>query len=270
VRRAIGIVGVPDDPAAPWSGMTERAGIALMAGNGVLVPDTPAGQRLMRIFERAGLPELVVSVAAPEALEAADHVWRPEPAAPGPMLVLADADLARAAAAAAWSAGRDGGRPATLSEAIVARDVADAFGARLQACLADGVEPPPVVPVPGVEAALERVAGAGAGAVASVWTADRDRAERIAVDLAAPVVWINDHGAPVDRRSPLLFDEVTRAGVIARGGWSPWLPPALPGLDRGLHSLGTLLYGRESDRAVALRDGARPLLALAGRLRRRR
>ena len=264
VRRPRGVIAVPGRPGSPWADTLQRTAVALMAGNGVLLEATPTGERIMRVFERAGLPERVVSTAGAEALAAADFTWAPEPDDPGPMLVLADADVGRAAAAAAWSAG------ASLDEAIVVREAAEAFRGRLSAALPSGATAPAVVAVADVEEGLDRAAAHRAHAVASVWSADHERAERIAADLPAALVWINDHGAPVARRSPLLFDAVTHAGVVTAGGWSPWLPPTPPGLDRGLSAVGTLLYGRESDRAGALRQGARPLIALAGRVRRRR
>jgi hypothetical protein len=127
----------------------------------------------------------------------------------------------------------------------------------------------PVVPVAGDEEALALAAAGPRGGAASVWSADRDHAARMARALAFPVVWIDDHASAVRPRSPERFDEATRGAVHATGrlgGAAPWWPPQDPGLPRALESIALLLYGREADRARALREGARPLLRLAGRV----
>jgi acyl-CoA reductase-like NAD-dependent aldehyde dehydrogenase len=205
------------------------------------------------------------------------------------MLVRADADVDRAAAAAAWGAFAAGGRLAAgVARVLAAREVADRLATRAAELAPDsgtvrgGVAPHdpavhdpdpgallPIVAVADDEEALALAAGGPPGGAASVWSADRERAARMARALAFPVVWIDDHASAAHPRSPERFDEATRGALHTTGrlrGTAPWWPPQDPGLPRALESIALILYGREADRARALREGVRPLLRLAGRV----
>jgi acyl-CoA reductase-like NAD-dependent aldehyde dehydrogenase len=292
VRGPLGVVAVRGSERAPWAWPLERVAVALMAGNGVLLPRSSAADAMARLFERAGLPEGIVSLAGPDELGEAVRTFDDAAAgleAKGPMLVRADADVERAAAAAVWGAFAGGGRLAAgVARVLAAREVAERLAVRAgqlapeSGAVRGGVtsddpavhDPDPgavlpVVPVADDEEALALAAAGPPGGAASVWSADRDRAARMARALAFPVVWIDDHASAARPRSPERFDEATRGALHATGrlrGSAPWWPPQDPGLARALESIALLLYGREADRARALRKGARPLLRLAGRV----
>jgi acyl-CoA reductase-like NAD-dependent aldehyde dehydrogenase len=285
-REPVGVVAVRGSPRAPWAAPLERVAVALMAGNGVLLSPTPAAERMLWCFERAGLPAGVVALA--EDLSPAARTFDDAAAgleAKGPMLVLADADLERAAAAAAWGAFAAGGRlPAGVARVLVARGVLDAFCARAAVRvpdasavrvdldrhdpLATAPDPGAVLPVLAVDGEEDGLALAAAGPPAggaSVWSQDAEKAARMARAVPAPVVWVNDHASPVRPRPLVRFDEATRPVLHARGGPTPWWPPQDAALARALEAAANLLYGRDADRAGALRAGARPLLRLTAR-----
>jgi acyl-CoA reductase-like NAD-dependent aldehyde dehydrogenase len=148
----------------------------------------------------------------------------------------------------------------------------------------------PVLPVIVVDSEDQAVALANDsdfGLGASVWTSDRGRGERIARELEAGMVWINDHmyshGA-----CQCSWGGVKESGVgrthskfglyecvnIKLRAWEPglvrdpWWHPYDETLGKALRSSATILYGRPSIRARALRDGLAPLLALGMRLTR--
>ena len=69
-----------------------------------------------------------------------------------------------------------------------------------------------VVPVDDEDRAVELANDSWAGLGASVWSADVERAQRIAKRIVAGYVWINDHGAPrLDLRAPF--------GGMKSSGW---------------------------------------------------
>jgi acyl-CoA reductase-like NAD-dependent aldehyde dehydrogenase len=148
----------------------------------------------------------------------------------------------------------------------------------------------PVLPIITVDSEQEALALANDsqfGLGASVWTADRGRGERVARELEAGMVWINDHmfshGA-----CQLAWGGVKESGLgrthskfglyecvnIKLRVWEssavrdPWWHPYDETLGRALKQTAAILYGRPSIRAAALRDGARPLLRLGSRLAR--
>jgi acyl-CoA reductase-like NAD-dependent aldehyde dehydrogenase len=135
-----------------------------------------------------------------------------------------------------------------------------------------------VMTVPDTDRAIE-LANAGEYALgASVWTADRHRGLRIARELHAGMVWLNDHlPAPAIARGPW--------GAAARGGlgrtlgesglrgcaqekliaWSPsgargqWWPPYDELHERAAHAVAQLRSARDADRERAWRHGIGPL-----------
>lgn len=148
----------------------------------------------------------------------------------------------------------------------------------------------PVLPILVVDSEDEAVALANDsefGLGASVWTSDRSRGERIARELEAGMVWINDHmfshgacqcswgGVKSSGmgRTHSKFGLYECVNVKLRV-WEPsavrdpWWHPYDETLGRALRQAGTVLYGRPSIRAGALREGALPLLRLGGRLAR--
>ena len=148
----------------------------------------------------------------------------------------------------------------------------------------------PVVPIIVVDSEDEAVSLANDsefGLGASVWTSDRSKGERIARELEAGMVWINDHmfshGA-----CQCSWGGVKESGLgrthskfglyecvnIKLRVWEPstvrdpWWHPYDETLGKALRHTATILYGRPSIRAGALKDGIRPLMRLGGRLAR--
>ncbi len=125
------------------------------------------------------------------------------------------------------------------------------------------------------------------GLGASVWTSDRDRGERIARELQAGMVWINDHmfshgacqcswGGVKESglgRTHSKFGLYECVNVKLRV-WepstirNPWWHPYDETLGHALKQTASILYGRPSIRAAALRAGTSPLLRLGSRLAR--
>ncbi len=148
----------------------------------------------------------------------------------------------------------------------------------------------PVLPIVVVDSEDEAVVLANDsdfGLGASVWTADRPKGQRIARELEAGMVWINDHmfshgacqcpwgGVKASGlgRTHSKFGLYECVNVKLRV-WepsairNPWWHPYDETLGRALRQTATILYGRPSIRAHALREGAAPLLRLGGRLAR--
>jgi succinate-semialdehyde dehydrogenase/glutarate-semialdehyde dehydrogenase len=145
----------------------------------------------------------------------------------------------------------------------------------------------PVVVVDSEDEAVELANDSHFGLGASVWTCDRDRGERIARELEAGMVWINDHlfshaacqcswgGIKQSGlgRSHSKFGLYECVNVKLRV-WEPstvrnsWWHPYDETLGKAMQASATVLYGRPSIRARALRDGARPLLKMGWRLAR--
>jgi succinate-semialdehyde dehydrogenase/glutarate-semialdehyde dehydrogenase len=145
----------------------------------------------------------------------------------------------------------------------------------------------PIIVVDSEDEALRLANDSDFGLGASVWTSDRGKGERIAHELEAGMVWINDHmfshGA-----CQLPWGGVKESGLgrtHSRFGmyecvnvklrvWepsairNPWWHPYDETLGRALKQTASILYGRPSIRAAALRDGAKPLLSLGSRLAR--
>jgi succinate-semialdehyde dehydrogenase/glutarate-semialdehyde dehydrogenase len=146
----------------------------------------------------------------------------------------------------------------------------------------------PVVPIIVVGSEDEAVALANDsdfGLGASVWTADRSKGERIARELETGMVWINDHmfshGA-----CQCSWGGVKESGLgrthskfglyecvnIKLRVWepstvrNPWWHPYDETLGRALRQTASILYGRPSIRAGALKDGLAPLMSLGARL----
>jgi succinate-semialdehyde dehydrogenase/glutarate-semialdehyde dehydrogenase len=148
----------------------------------------------------------------------------------------------------------------------------------------------PVVPVIVVDSEDEAVALANDsdfGLGASVWTSDRDKGERIAGEIQSGMVWINDHlfshgacqcpwGGVKESglgRTHSKFGLYECVNIKLRV-WepsavkNPWWHPYDETLGRALKQAGTILYGRPSIRAGALKDGVAPLARLGVRLAR--
>ena len=148
----------------------------------------------------------------------------------------------------------------------------------------------PVVPVITVESEDEAIALANDsefGLGASVWTMDRKRGDRIARRLQAGMVWINDHmyshgacscswGGVKDSglgrsHSKFGFYECVNVKLLS---WEPsrtrnfWWHPYDGALGRAMHSSAHLLYGREDDKAGALRRGAPAFASLTRKMLR--
>jgi acyl-CoA reductase-like NAD-dependent aldehyde dehydrogenase len=148
----------------------------------------------------------------------------------------------------------------------------------------------PVLPIVVVDSEDQAVALANDsdfGLGASVWTSDRDKGERVARELESGMVWINDHmfshgacqcswGGVKDSglgRTHSKFGLYECVNVKLRV-WEgsairdPWWHPYDETLGKALRQTATILYGRPSIRAAALRDGLGPLARLGVRLAR--
>jgi succinate-semialdehyde dehydrogenase/glutarate-semialdehyde dehydrogenase len=148
----------------------------------------------------------------------------------------------------------------------------------------------PVLPIVVVDSEDEAVALANDSAFglgASVWTADRSKGERIARELESGMVWINDHmfshgacqcswGGVKDSgigRTHSKFGLYECTNIKLRV-WEPstirdpWWHPYDETMGSALRQAASILYGRPSIRAGALKDGLAPLAKLGVRLAR--
>jgi succinate-semialdehyde dehydrogenase/glutarate-semialdehyde dehydrogenase len=151
--------------------------------------------------------------------------------------------------------------------------------------------PGPVLTIDRVESEEEGIAAANRtslGLGASVWTADRYKAQRIAAELRVGMVWVNDH--LVTRSAPEVpWGGVRGAGLgRARGAialrtcaepkvvtWDPprgrpwWWFPYDAGLVKAGRTVARMRSVRDADREAGLREGAVPTLRVAARALRR-
>jgi succinate-semialdehyde dehydrogenase/glutarate-semialdehyde dehydrogenase len=141
-----------------------------------------------------------------------------------------------------------------------------------------------VVPVDSVDEAIRLANTSDFGLGASVWTADRYQGIRIARELRAGMVWLNDHlPGPTVSRGPWgasagggLGRTLGQAGLraCAQEKLITWDPPGPRGLWWGPYdatsiaaarAVAKLRSGRESDRERAWRRGAVALTRLGAR-----
>jgi acyl-CoA reductase-like NAD-dependent aldehyde dehydrogenase len=132
-----------------------------------------------------------------------------------------------------------------------------------------------VYPFDSEEEAIAMTNDSDYGLGASVWTADRYRGTRIARELRAGMVWLNDHlPGPTVSRGPWgaaagggLGRTLGQAGLraCAQEKLITWDPPAMRGLwwgpydgttARAARAMAKLRSERESDRERAWRQGA--------------
>ncbi|HTA12526.1 MAG TPA: aldehyde dehydrogenase family protein [Solirubrobacteraceae bacterium] len=145
----------------------------------------------------------------------------------------------------------------------------------------------PVLVVTPVDSIDEAIAAANASdhrLGASVWTADRYQALRIARELHAGMVWLNDHlPGPTVSRGPWgasggggLGRTLGQAGLraCAQEKLITWDPPAMRGLwwgpydatsARAMRTVAKLRSAREADRERAWREGALALARVGAR-----
>jgi acyl-CoA reductase-like NAD-dependent aldehyde dehydrogenase len=141
-----------------------------------------------------------------------------------------------------------------------------------------------VVPVDSVDEAIALANDSDYGLGASVWTADRYQGTRIARELHAGMVWLNDHlPGPTVSRGPWgaaagggLGRTLGEAGLraCAQEKLITWDPPAVRGLwwgpydqttERAARAVARMRSGRESDREHAWREGAVALARMGAR-----
>jgi len=387
-----GVLGVLGAGSAPFAQPLGQIAGALLAGNGVVFKPASraclAGERIARVLARAGLPEGLVRVVhggadvgvalaqAPvskvlftgspavgrvvaRACVSREKEVTVELGGKDAMLVLADAHLRRAIAAALWAGCAAAGQArGSVERVYVAREVHERFlaglvsgaraltvgdpadprvqvgplasvrrathvGALVQEAVEQGarlhcggpVSPPgcsgafyapavlsgateqmrvlrepidgPVLVVVAVDSIEDAIAAANSGDYclgASVWTADRYQGIRIARELHAGMVWLNDHlPGPTVSRGPWgaaagggLGRTLGQAGLhaCAQEKLITWDPPAMRGLWWGpydatsvkaMRAVAKLRSARESDRDRAWREGALALARVGAR-----
>lgn len=142
-----------------------------------------------------------------------------------------------------------------------------------------------VVPVDSVDEAIAAANAGDFGLGASVWTADRYQGLRIARELHAGMVWLNDHlPGPTVSRGPWgsaagsgLGRTLGQAGLraCAQEKLITWDPPTTRGLWWGpydasslkaMRSVARLRSRRESDRERAWREGGLALARIGARV----
>jgi succinate-semialdehyde dehydrogenase/glutarate-semialdehyde dehydrogenase len=149
----------------------------------------------------------------------------------------------------------------------------------------------PVLPIVTVDSEAEAVELANDsqfGLGASVWTRDRQKGERMARRIESGMVWVNDHSfthgacqcswggvkeSGLGRsHSKFGFYECVQIKLLT---WEPgiardmWWHPYDRSLADAIRASAKLLYGRNGQRAAALREGLGPLLKVGARTLRR-
>jgi acyl-CoA reductase-like NAD-dependent aldehyde dehydrogenase len=145
----------------------------------------------------------------------------------------------------------------------------------------------PVLPIMRVRSEEEAISLANDsrfGLGASVWTLDREKGERIAHQIQAGMVWINDHSY-THGTCQCAWGGVKESGLgrshskfgfyecvnIKMLSWEPsriadaWWQPYDETLGKAIRGSMRLLYGRSDQRRDALRDGGIPLLRVTAR-----
>lgn len=131
----------------------------------------------------------------------------------------------------------------------------------------------PVLAVVGAHSEREAVAlaaGCGSPDGASVWTADRARAQQIARLLPARTVWLNSRAASGRRPMPPASEDWPGTR-LKRVIWHPprwrdtWSHPYDERLAFAARSWARVSYGRDTDKRSALRAGAGPMARVAAR-----
>jgi succinate-semialdehyde dehydrogenase/glutarate-semialdehyde dehydrogenase len=141
-----------------------------------------------------------------------------------------------------------------------------------------------LVPVDSIDEAIALANEGDYGLGASVWTADRYQGLRIARELHAGMVWLNDHlPGPTVSRGPWgaaagggLGRTLGQAGLraCAQEKLITWDPPAMRGLwwgpydatsIRAMRTVAKLRSARDSDRDRAWREGALALARVGAR-----
>lgn len=391
-----GTIGVIGAGSAPFAQPLSQIAGALLAGNGVVFKPARraglAGEAAMRVLGRAGLPEGLVAIAHGGAQVGVALARAPvgkvlftgspsvgravarecvsrerevtvELGGKDAMLVLADADLARAVDGALWAGCAGAGQARGAVERVyVAREIAEPFTELLIArartlrvgdpadpavqvgplasqrrlahvcelvddALAQGAVlrcggplPPPagcaetsafyapavvtgagpltrlmrepidgpvlaVTPVGSAEEAIALANDCEYGLGASIWTADRYRGARIARELNAGMVWLNDHlPGPALTRGP--WGAASGGGIgktlgatglraCAQEKLIAWGPPGLRGLwwgpydgttARAARAVAKLRSGRDDDRERAWRQGGMAIARVGARM----
>ena len=146
----------------------------------------------------------------------------------------------------------------------------------------------PIVTVDTEQEAIDLANDSVFGLGASVWTLDREKGERMAREIQAGMVWINDHSyshgacqcswggvkeSGLGRsHSKFGFYECVNVKLVS---WEPsrmrdaWWHPYDEVLGKAIRASARMLYGRDGQRADALREGAIPLLRVVRRSLRR-
>jgi len=146
----------------------------------------------------------------------------------------------------------------------------------------------PIVTVDSEPEAVELANDSQFGLGASVWTRDRQKGERLARRIESGMVWVNDHSfthgacqcswggvkeSGLGRsHSKFGFYECVQIKLLT---WEPglardmWWHPYDRSLADAIRASAKLLYGRNGQRAAALREGLGPLLKVGARTLRR-
>jgi acyl-CoA reductase-like NAD-dependent aldehyde dehydrogenase len=146
----------------------------------------------------------------------------------------------------------------------------------------------PIITVESEQEAIDLANDSQFGLGASVWTLDRDKGERMAREIQSGMVWINDHSyshgacqcswggvkeSGLGRsHSKFGFYECVNIKLVS---WEPsrmrdvWWHPYDEVLGKAIRASARILYGRDGQRADALREGALPLLRVTRRSLRR-
>jgi acyl-CoA reductase-like NAD-dependent aldehyde dehydrogenase len=147
----------------------------------------------------------------------------------------------------------------------------------------------PIVTVRSEDEAIELANDSEFGLGASVWSLDRERADRIGRRLESGMVWLNDHMYS-HGTCQCAWGGVKHSGIgrahskfgfyecvnVKQMVWEPsrignfWWHPYNDALGKSMDSAAKLLYGRDADKWGALRKGAVPLTRLGAKMLRKR